>query len=51
MPVAYFKSVFVAQLDKSNSTFTFPPEDFGSEKCLLIYTISFLSIQLLKQIS
>ena len=27
-----FKSDFVAKLDQSNSTFTFPLEDFGSGK-------------------
>ena len=42
-PVAFFKSAFVTQLDKSNSSFTLPPEDF--------FSMSFLSIQLLKELS
>ena len=40
---AFFKSVFVAKLDKSNSTFTFLPKDFGFEKYLLIYIMFFIS--------
>ena len=31
--VAFCKSAFAAQLGKSNLTFTFPPEDFGSGNC------------------
>ena len=50
-PVAFFKSVFVEQLDKFNSTFTLPPADFGSAKCSLIYAMSFLSVLLLKELS
>ena len=50
-PDAFFKSVFVEQLDKFNSTFTLPLEDFGSAKCSLIYAMSFLSILLLKELS
>ena len=29
-PVAFCKSAFAAQLSKSNLTFNFPPENFGS---------------------
>ena len=43
-PVAFFKSAFVAWLDKSNSTFTFAPKGFGFWKYSLIDTMSFLSI-------
>ena len=50
-PVAVFKTAFVAYLDKSNWNFTLPPKDFGSGKYSLIYTISYLSIQLLKELS
>ena len=50
-PVAFFKSAFLGQIDKSNSTFTLPPEDFGFGKYSLIYIMSFLSIQLLKELS
>ena len=31
-PVSFFKSPFVAWLDKPNSTFTLAPKDFGFEK-------------------
>ena len=31
-PVSYYKSAFVASLDKSNSTFAFAPKDFGFGK-------------------
>ena len=34
-----------------NSTLSFPPKEFGSGKYWLIYTMSFLSIQLLKGLS
>ena len=49
--IAFSKSAFVAQLDKSNSTLTLPLENFGSGKYSVIYTMSFLSIQLLKELS
>ena len=49
-PVAFYKSAFVAYLDKSNSTFTLLSKDFGFEKHSLIY-MSFLSMQLLKELS
>ena len=48
-PVAFFKSAFVAWLDKSNSTVAFPLKDFGSGNYSFIYIMSFLSIQLLKE--
>ena len=51
--VSFFKSAFVVQLDKSNSTFTFAPEDFGFRKysfCYKYSSISFLSIQLLNEL-
>ena len=51
MPVAVFKPDFVAWLDKSHSTFTLPHKDFGPGKYLLIHTMTFLSIQLLKELS
>ena len=48
---AFFKSVFFfAYLDKSNSSLTYP-KDFGSGKYSLIYIMSFLSIQLLNELS
>ena len=50
-PVTFFKSAFVAYLDKSNSTFTLPLKDFGSGKYSRNYTMPFLSIQLLKELS
>ena len=50
IPVTFYKSVFVAGLDKSNSTFSFP-KDFGPGKYSLIYTMSFLLIQLLNELS
>ena len=40
--VRFFKTVFVAELDKSNSTFSFSPKDFGCGKYSLIYTMSFI---------
>ena len=46
----FFKSVSVAQLDKHNSTFTFAPKEFGFGKYSLIYTMPFLSIQLLNEL-
>ena len=48
-PVAFLKSDFVAYLDKSNSTLTLTPEDFGSGKYSLIPCL-FLSIQLLNEL-
>ena len=50
-PVAFFKSAFVVYLNKPNSTFTLTPKVLGSGKYSLIYTISFLSIQMLKELS
>ena len=49
-PVAFFNSVFVAYLDKSYSTFILSAKDFGSGKYSLIYTMPFLSIQLLNEL-
>ena len=40
IPVAFFKSAFVAKLDKSKSTFIFAPKKFGFGKYYLIHTIS-----------
>ena len=50
-PGVVFKSAFVAQLDKFNSTFRFLPKGFYLGKHSLIYTLSFLFIQLLKELS
>ena len=50
IPVAFFKFVFVAYLDKSNSTFTVRPKHFVSGKHSLSYTKSFLSTRLLKEL-
>ena len=44
MPVAFLKSPYVASLNKPNSSFTLPPEDFGSGKYSLIYTMSFFNL-------
>ena len=44
--VEFFKSDFVAWLEKFNLIGTFAPKDFGFGKSSLIYTLSFLSIQL-----
>ena len=52
-PAVFFESASVAYLDKSNSTFI-PHFDYagsGSGKYLLIFTMSFLLIQLLKELS
>ena len=49
-PVAFFNSAFLAYLDKFNPTFTLLSKDFGSEKYSLIYTMSFLSIKLSKEL-
>ena len=49
-PVAVFKSAFVAQLHKSNSTFTFAPKDFGFGKHSLIYIMSFFIYPAIKRI-
>ena len=49
--VALFKSAIVTKSDKSNSTFKFPFKDLGLEKYSLIYSINFLSIQLLQELS
>ena len=49
-PIAFFKSAFVAQLDKSNPTLTLPPEDLGSGKYSLVYAMYFLTIQMLKEL-
>ena len=38
-------------IDKSNSTFTLPPDDVGSGKYLLISTVPFLFIEPLKELS
>ena len=46
-----FKSAFVVQVDKSNSNLTLLRKDFGSGKYSLIYTMSFLPIQLLNELS
>ena len=45
-PVVSFKSAFVAQLDQSNSAFTFASKDLGFRKYSLIYSMSLLFIQL-----
>ena len=45
----FFKSVFVASLEKFNSTFTLPPKDFCSGKYSLIYTVFFID-PIIKQI-
>ena len=37
------------EIDKSDSTFTFSPKDFCFGKYSDFYTMSFLSIQLLKE--
>ena len=42
---------FINLFYKSNSIFTFAPKDFGFGKYSLIYTMSFLSIQLLNELS
>ena len=42
-PAAFFKSTFVVQLNKSNSTFTLPHKYFDSEKYSLIYTVFFMT--------
>ena len=47
---SFFKSAFVAWLDKSNSTFTLLRKYFCSGKYSLVYTKSFLSIQLSKEL-
>ena len=50
-PDAHFKSVFVAQLDKCSSTFTFAPKEFVFGKYSPIYIMSLLSIQILNELS
>ena len=40
-PIAFLKSVVFAWSDKSNSTSTLSPEDFGFGKYSLIYNLSF----------
>ena len=49
-PAAVFKSAFVAELDKSNTTFPLPPKDFCFGLYSLIYTMLFLSIKLLDEL-
>ena len=39
--ILFFKSVFVSQLDKSNSTFTFASNEFGFGKYWLSYNMFF----------
>ena len=39
--ISFFKSVFVSQLDKSNSTFTFASKEFGFGKYWLSYNMFF----------
>ena len=46
----FFKSAFVAELDKSNSTFTFVPKEFGFGKYPLIYTMPFFIYPAIEQI-
>ena len=48
-PAAFSKFCFVAQLEKSSSTFSLSPKDFVSGKYLLNYIMYFLSIQLLEE--
>ena len=46
-PLGFFEFAFVKWLEKPNLILTFASKYFGIGKCSLIYTISFLSIQLL----
>ena len=48
-PAAFFKSAFVAWLDKSNSTFTLPSEDFGSGKYSIFYIMPFFFYSAIKR--
>ena len=48
--ILFFKSVFVSQLDKSNSTSTFASKEFGFGKYSLSYNMFFLSTHILKEL-
>ena len=50
VPQVHMNKAKLLQEDKSNTTFTFAPKDFGFGIYSLIYTMSFLSIQLLNKL-